>query len=288
MKLFDKLKYLEKAGDFLMVIWELIEQCSRELTKNGVSPFTRADIIRCVQMKNSAYGPNSINPIIQGLTDNLKGGAPGAVGKGILHSVGRNQFVLNSEYLEENHMQMGNLTQNARGKVVTETTSQEDPCKKFQFSHNPVRNLDGYEFRYICNIEPEREPNGHVRRFLPQSSYKGINENALHKYGIGPFCKFSIPQGLDLPGVYALIDKDEIKYIGECKNLNSRFTHGYGNISPRNCYSGGQLTNCRINNLLFQHASAGFVISLWFLCTQDYKTIESELRASFLLSWNLK
>ena len=32
--------------------------------------------------------------MIQGITDNLKGGAPGAVGKNILHSVARGQFVL--------------------------------------------------------------------------------------------------------------------------------------------------------------------------------------------------
>ena len=35
--------------------------------------------------------------MIQGVTDNLKGGAPGAVGKKILYSVGRGQFVLFSK-----------------------------------------------------------------------------------------------------------------------------------------------------------------------------------------------
>lgn len=32
--------------------------------------------------------------MIQGITDNLKGGAPGTVGKNILHGVSRGQFVL--------------------------------------------------------------------------------------------------------------------------------------------------------------------------------------------------
>ena len=80
-----------------MTIWKLVEQCARELTKNGISPFTRGDIINCVQRKNAAYRPDSINPIIQGLTDNLRGGAPSAVGKDILHSVGRGLFVLKGE-----------------------------------------------------------------------------------------------------------------------------------------------------------------------------------------------
>lgn len=77
-----------------MAIWKLVEQGARELTENGISPFTRSDIIKYVQGKNPEYGADSINPIIQGLTDNLQGGAPGAVGKNILHSVGRGFFVL--------------------------------------------------------------------------------------------------------------------------------------------------------------------------------------------------
>ena len=80
-----------------MSIWRLVEECARELTDNGFSPFTRIDIIKCIQTKNPAYGADSINPIIQGLTDNLRGGAPGAVGKNILHSVERGLFVIKDD-----------------------------------------------------------------------------------------------------------------------------------------------------------------------------------------------
>lgn len=75
-------------------IWRLVQRCAQDLTTRGVTPFTRRDLIACVQRHNSQYEPDSINPIIQGITDNLQGGAPGAVGKEILHSVGRGQFVL--------------------------------------------------------------------------------------------------------------------------------------------------------------------------------------------------
>lgn len=75
-------------------IWRLVEKCAIDLTNNGESPFTRGDLIKGVRLKNPNFQENSINPIIQGLTDNLKGGAPGAVGKNILHSVGRGLFVL--------------------------------------------------------------------------------------------------------------------------------------------------------------------------------------------------
>jgi hypothetical protein len=75
-------------------IWRLVQRCARELTKNGMTPFTRGDLVRCVQRANPSYGANAISPIIQGVTDNLQGGAPGAVGKNILHRVGRGLFVL--------------------------------------------------------------------------------------------------------------------------------------------------------------------------------------------------
>ena len=75
-------------------IWELIVLGAQELTAKGITPFTRGDLIACVQRARPGCKPGSINPIIQGLTDNLRGGAPGAAGKDLLHSVARNRFVL--------------------------------------------------------------------------------------------------------------------------------------------------------------------------------------------------
>jgi len=62
---------------------------------------------------------------------------------------------------------------------------------------------------------------------------------------------------------------------------------GYGNISPKNCYKGGQETNCRLNNLIFQSATAGAGIALWFHETANYKAVERELRAELVPEWNL-
>lgn len=78
-------------------IWQLVQDCARELNKNGNVPFTRRDLIACVQKKKQGCEENSINPVIQGLTNNLKGGAPVADGKNVLHSVGRGLFVLYSK-----------------------------------------------------------------------------------------------------------------------------------------------------------------------------------------------
>lgn len=78
-------------------IWRLLEESAQELSKEGVIPFTRGDLIERVQRRKPDCLPDSINPMIQGITDNLKGGAPVAVGKNILHSVGRGLFVLRSD-----------------------------------------------------------------------------------------------------------------------------------------------------------------------------------------------
>ena len=270
-----------------MAIWRLVEQCARELTENGVSPFTRSDLIKCVQKKNASYGPNSINPIIQGLTDNLKGGAPGAVGKNILHSVGRGLFVLDKKGQARVKPSVGNTsTQKPIYTISREPHSLKQEYLATQNSSENVLSIGGYDFRYVCTIEPERDTNGVVLTFMPQAKYANADNLPLNKFGDGPFCKFKIPKNMESPGVYALVEANDIKYIGECVALSSRFNMGYGNIFPRNCFVGGQETNCRINNLIFRQVLDGSKITLWFHNTSNHKSIEKELRARLHLSWN--
>ena len=78
-------------------IWRMVQDCAREFTRQGKVPFARKDLIACIQQRAPKCEESSINPIIQGVTDNLKGGAPGADGKKILHSVSRGRFVLYSK-----------------------------------------------------------------------------------------------------------------------------------------------------------------------------------------------
>lgn len=75
-------------------IVKLLEGCAETLTADGKAPFSRGDLIECVQRNQPRYGPDSINPIIQGVTVNLRGGASGAVGRNILYSVARGRFIL--------------------------------------------------------------------------------------------------------------------------------------------------------------------------------------------------
>jgi hypothetical protein len=61
---------------------------------------------------------------------------------------------------------------------------------------------------------------------------------------------------------------------------------GYGNISPRNCFKGGQETNCRLNNLIYFAVSEGRDVNLWFHQTANFKSAELELRAMKAWPWN--
>jgi hypothetical protein len=76
------------------------------------------------------------------------------------------------------------------------------------------------------------------------------------------------------------------QYVGECANLSARFNAGYGNISPKNCFKGGQETNCRLNNLLYAALLAGKRMSLWFFRTANYKSVEAALRRALNPTWN--
>lgn len=143
-----------------------------------------------------------------------------------------------------------------------------------------------HEFERVSAIELEMKSDGSIREFMPQSRYRNAKNLRLNHYGGGPFCKFKIPNGHNYCGVYAVVAGGIVKYIGECENLSARFNMGYGNISPRNCFVGGQETNCRLNNLILGAAKQGATLSLWFLRTDDYEAIELDLRNSERPEWN--
>lgn len=121
---------------------------------------------------------------------------------------------------------------------------------------------------------------------MPQKNYNNKRGLKLHKYGHGSFCKFKIPNDYQTKGVYILYSNGSPKYVGECQNLSSRFNSGYGNISPRNCYTGGQLTNCRINKLILNSIKKGNQIKLHFQKTKNRFSLEDELIEELHPKWN--
>ena len=82
--------------------------------------------------------------------------------------------------------------------------------------------------------------------------YSNSAGHSLNNYGLGPFCEFDAPPDIcDKRGIYIFVVDDDVKYIGRCLDtFGKRISKGYGHISPRNCYKGGQPTNCHINREL--------------------------------------
>ena len=52
-----------------------------------------------------------------------------------------------------------------------------------------------------------------------------------------------------------------------------------GGISPRNCFAGGQETNCRINNLILEASKGGEETTLWFYRVDGGKDARVEIEA---------
>ncbi|MCH2395078.1 MAG: GIY-YIG nuclease family protein [Oceanibaculum sp.] len=147
-------------------------------------------------------------------------------------------------------------------------------------------NVEGFEFSFVADIQPARSLDGAIAALLPQSRYANVRGDPLNRYGSGPFCKFTIPKTYKQSGVYLVMAGDNLKYVGECSNLSARFNSGYGIISPKNCFKGGQETNCRINNLIYTTVSDGEMLELWFHSSSNHKAIEAILRKNINATWN--
>jgi hypothetical protein len=143
----------------------------------------------------------------------------------------------------------------------------------------------GLEFSLVGDIEPARDTSGRIIEFMPQAKYRDAVTAHLHQYGDGPFCKFRVATTCG-EGVYAFVVEGAVKYIGECEDLASRMNNGYGNISPRNCYDGGQPTNCRVNALVRDEAARGHRITLWFHATHNRKLVEADVIWALQPPWN--
>lgn len=99
-------------------------------------------------------------------------------------------------------------------------------------------------------------------------------------------CRFTIPW-IPREGVYLIRVNGSVKYVGECANLGHRFNTGYGNISPRNCYVGGQPMNCRINHHIYEAAKDNSEIKLHFHETNGSFEVERQLIEKLKPEWNI-
>ena len=140
-------------------------------------------------------------------------------------------------------------------------------------------------FFYVGTIEPQLNADGNVEAFAPQALYSKKGTVALNKYGTGPFCRFRVSGLPNSSGVYIYVIDDEPIYVGRAQDLNARF-YGYGLISPKNCYIGGQETNCRINTLVYEACVEGRTIDIYVHETPEYVTLEAQMIAALRPRWN--
>ena len=150
----------------------------------------------------------------------------------------------------------------------------------------------------VCRISPDSDSDGKIAEFTPADNYENAGGLCLNAYGQGPFCRFRIPDtSAELGnlkkavGVYTLVDESgAVLYIGETIDLFRRFNAGYGQISPRNCYKGGQGPNCRINSKILSFLKDGHALWLLFGRLSDRKVaraIEGALIGECKPAWNI-
>ena len=151
---------------------------------------------------------------------------------------------------------------------------------------NELRLLD-CDFVHAAVIELERGPDGCPREFMPQSRYGRAGTMRLNRNGNGPFCRLSVKGLPSTTAVYAVTIGSALAYVGKARNLARRWgPMGYGRISPRNCYEGGQSTNCKVNHNILEAAREGRQVDLWFHEALAPRLIESRLIRKLAPPWN--
>lgn len=144
-----------------------------------------------------------------------------------------------------------------------------------------------YNFKKVCDIIPLTNKDL-IILYSPRVKYNNKKNLPLNTHGYGLFCKFTIPDNFrGYRGIYFLFVENKIMYIGECVDLYKRFNSGYGNISPKNCYKGGQSTNCKINKKIIKSIKKGKKVELFFYNIES-KNIRKEKEKELIKENNPK
>lgn len=148
--------------------------------------------------------------------------------------------------------------------------------------------LGGPSFVLVGALDPDRDDLGAPLEFMPQAAYAKASTARLNPHGAGPFCRLRIAQDRREAGVYAVVAGSDVRYVGICENLAERWgPRGYGAIHPRNCYVGGQATNCKINAAVLREVKAGAELRLYFVPLADGRLqFEASLIRDLAPLWN--
>ncbi len=147
-----------------------------------------------------------------------------------------------------------------------------------------IREIAGFPFELVGGLQFREDTDGRAFEYTHRLSPNVIP----NRYAAGPFCQFDLPEAPQVSGVYALMVADEVKYIGECEDLQSRFgPGGYGQISARNCHSDGRSTNCKVNSFVLKLHKKGGLIRVWFWPSlAERRSVEARLISELGPPWN--
>jgi len=144
-----------------------------------------------------------------------------------------------------------------------------------------------FPFTWAAQIEPNRDASGQPIELMPQNRYAKAATTPLNPNGAGPFCRFTVKNLSQSSGVYAVTVEGQLVYVGKGQNLAERWgPRGYSAIHPRNCYVGGQSTNCKVNHRILVAAHRNRTIELWIHETDQPTAVESRLIRSLDPPWN--
>jgi hypothetical protein len=111
----------------------------------------------------------------------------------------------------------------------------------------------------------------------------------LNRYGDETYCRFYFQDSylLTRMGLYFYVVDKKIVYVGQSRDsFEKRINHGYGNISPKNCYLDGQATNCHLNSLI---TGCKTEVKLYLCELKDMAILghlERDLIQNFRPDWN--
>lgn len=163
----------------------------------------------------------------------------------------------------------------------------DGPLRRSSGATGDTRTLAGREFRRVAVIRPEADANGLPVEEMPHLQYDNRAGLPLNRHGYGPFCRFSVWGLPPRPGVYAVTVAGGLVYVGIANDLRERWgARGYGRIHPRNCFRGGQSTNCKVNHAILTAARGGREIQLWIHETLSLRPVEQRLISRFEPPWN--
>ncbi len=154
-----------------------------------------------------------------------------------------------------------------------------------------TRDIAGSAFALAGPIEAVRDDHGAPILDEPQHRFTNPRGLSLNRYGAGPFARLQIPTLPARPGVYAVFDHlDSLLYIGRARDSLARRwgRAGYAVIDPRNCFAGGQSTNCRLNSLITQALIRGDIPTLWVHVIEEPTPLEAALITGLRPPWNLR